>query len=214
MAIIYGSDLGLAVISAIAQLVDLVDLNFVDNLTASNCISLVERALFQLHAHPLFDTAVYHNPDMLATSLATALRFQVGHPEILRFTIANAKVAAAALVASIAQPTGNTQPAARPKRKATTTVVQTQAPMTRAVSTRAQTTAEQKAWRTKLDTANPALLGVDLPCLYWLSGTAPCAKQATCQKSHYQQPHVSSAVVLAHKAKILAWLKTDPLGRF
>ena len=212
VAIIYGSDLGLAIISAIAQLIDLVDLNFVDNLTANNCISLVERALFQLDAHPLFNTAVHHNPDVLANSLATALRFQVGHPEILRFTIANGKVAATALAASIARPTSNTQPAARPKRKATTTTAAASAPNTRA--TALASVAALTRWRSQLDTANPLLTGVDLPCLYWLSNTAPCLRHFTCQKLSNKQRHVISPVVAAHKANILAWLKTDPLGRF
>ena len=75
VAIVYGSDLGVAIITAIAQLVDLVELNFVDNLTATNCISLVERALFQLDTHPLFNVPVF-NHDTLATSLATALRYR------------------------------------------------------------------------------------------------------------------------------------------
>ena len=216
VAIIYGSDLGLAIITGIAQLVDMVDLSFVDHLKPANCISLMERALHQLDVHPLFNTAVFHNPDVLATSLATALCFENNHPEILRFTIANSRAATAALAAAIAQPstTSTQQNARNTKRKATSTAGAAPAAKTGAVSTRAQTMAEQAAWRAKLDAANPRLVGVDLPCLHWLSGKAPCANQATCQKQQNKRDHVSSAVVLAHKAKILAWLKTDPLGRF
>ena len=215
---VFGADLAYAIIHAVDKLVDLKGTNLVIGLTAEDCIHLIEHQLYQLDSHFLFTTTVVQNPGMLAPNLAIALHFDHNHPEILR--LLNAKILARdAAVAAIPYPAPNPRPNPRvAKRKAgggqagggptpaSTLVTQ--------VNTRATMTKSLKDWRAVLDTANPALLGTDLPCFYSLSNIAPCLNHATCQKLTRKQSHVVSTVVAAHKAKILAWLKTDPLGRF
>ena len=184
-------------------------------LTAEDCVHLVYRQNF------LFTTAVVQNPAIIEPNLAVALKFDQHHDEVVRITNAKILASQAANAAAIAanalvHPSG-TASASNPrstiaKRKTIAGPAASQAPM--ALTTRAGSTQAIKAWRAKLDSDNPLLVGVDLPCLYWLANIAPCLRHATCQKSAHKQPHVVSPVITAHKAKILAWVKTDPLSRF
>ena len=70
------------------------------------------------------------------------------------------------------------------------------------------------AWYAELVTSVPALAGVALPCLHWLSNITPCLKSAVCLKQYQKKPHVISPVVKTNMQAILVWLKSDPLGRF
>ena len=198
ISIVYGPELGMAIINAIEKLVDLHDLKYVVGLTPLDCIHLVEQQLFQLDKHFLFTTVVGQNPAMLAANLASALEFTHTNPQIIRMINARATSAV------------------NNKRKGDADVPPEPAPA--APNTRSATLAVNsqllRDWRDDLDAANPALAGVNLPCLYSLANIAPCFKHAQCQKATYQTTHVVDAVVTAHKSKILAWLKTDPLGRF
>ena len=217
LAPIFGANLPYAIDQAVDELVKLKRTNMVIGLSATDCIHLIEHQLYQLNTHFLFTPTVVQNPAMLASNLAIALHFDQNHPEITRILNAKtlAKEAAAAANALVIQnPILNPNPKPRgSKRKAGGTPVLAPA-LVLQPTTRAASTAALKAWRVKLDTANPLLAGVDLPCLYWFSNTAPCLHNAACQKSTYKQSHVATAVVTSHKAKILAWLKSDPLGRF
>ena len=216
---IYGVDLAFAVVQAIDNLVSLKERNLVIGLSPQDCINLVERQLFQIDHHFLFTTDVVQNPAMLAPNLAVALKFDQHHDEVVRITNAKliashaANAAALAAYALVPPPGSASSPRSRiAKRKTITGSAPSQPPL--ALTTRAGSSQALRAWRAKLDTDNPLLAGIDLPCLYWLSNIAPCLRHVTCQKSSHKQPHVVSPVITAHKAKILAWLKTDPLGRF
>jgi hypothetical protein len=69
-------------------------------------------------------------------------------------------------------------------------------------------------WYATLLQRAPALAGKTLPCYYWASGHSMCAGKAACAKTQKKGPHSWEPDALAHKQKILDWLKEDPLGRF
>ena len=217
LAPIYGANLPYAIDQAVDELVKLKRTNLVIGLSATDCIHLIERQLYQLNTHFLFTTSVVQNPAMLAPNLAIALHFDQNHPEIIRVLNAKtlAKEAAAAANALVVQHSVlNQNPKPRgAKRKAASNPALAPA-LVLQPTTRSTMAKSLKDWRDVLDNANPALLGIDLPCFYFLSNTAPCLKHAACQKHTRKQSHIVSTVVAAHKANILAWLKTDPLSRF
>ena len=174
---------------------------------------LTERKLFLAPKHPAFDITIPPNGLSLELNLADHFKHDSNSKECQR--LVNGKSIEAVEITSAAA-SSNHNPKPHLKRGsaavASNPALPSAAPQTRAKA--AQDKIALVAWYAELTTAIPALVGIPMPCLYWLSNTAPCSQHTTCQKTSHKKPHVVPPVMQPHKAAMLVWLKKDPLGRF
>ena len=219
-AIIFGAPLAHAFLVCIDLLVELQQLNDFPSLTVDDILMLTERKLFLAPKYPAFDITIPPNGLSLELNLADHFKHDSNSKECQRLVNGKSIEASERDSNSAAASQSSNPPNPNPKphlKRGSAAVASNPALPSAAPQTRAKAAQDKialVAWYAELTTAIPALVGIPMPCLYWLSNTAPCSQHTTCQKTSHKKPHVVPPVMQPHKAAMLVWLKKDPLGRF
>ena len=211
IAITFGAPLARALLESAEKIKSFHDLNDVTGLLPSDVLNILGRHLYLIDREPAFDIDLPRNDRSLADNLLSYFTFRPTDSQIQR--LLNSRIASDRDAAS--KPAASTVVAQANKRRKVVKQPTSTQPTT--VVTRSKTTYDKVVmdnWRAQLNTTVPALAGVKLGCLYFIANKPPCLRNATCQKGTFKQDHVVNALISANSAAILAWLATDPMGRF